>query len=108
MPIRAEYKQGDLEAEAPDIMPGEASVLPFEIKQPYTLVVNCNANDRGGMVYRIEGSEEIRSRAQLSIMQLQGKLKPEAAIGNGEQYTRRAKIRGKLGTLTLTHYPEEI
>ncbi len=102
MPLRVEIQSHKINF--PDIVPGlPGSFSHLDPKTPYILVVSCNSDDSGGLVYR--GNPETSQRILNNAVRLMTEeAEIEAVIEQGGTYKRELITKRGLVELTLTHY----
>lgn len=105
MPLRVELEIQSHTLNLPDIGPKgpPGSFSHLDPQKPYILVVSCNPDDSGGIVYRAdpETSQTILNNA---IRLITEEAKIEGVIGEKETYIRELITKQGLVKLTLTHY----
>ena len=105
MPLRVELEIQSQKLNLPDIGPNDppGSFSHLDPKEPHVLVVSCNPDDSGGLVYRgnLETSQTVLNDA-LRLMTEEADL--EGVVGQNGTYERELMTRQGLGKLTLTHY----
>lgn len=104
-PLSAEMKVGERNVKLPDILPGvPISLTDADELNPNIVVVSCNPQDDGGIVYRQrpESTREILNRVFRLIRSDVGDV--EAVIGRNETVDLPITTKFGKATLTITHY----
>ena len=104
-PLSVEMKVGERKVRLPDIFPGiPISLTDADATNPSIVVVSCNPEDNGGIVYRQkpEDTQEVFNRAGRIISADTGDI--ESIIGPDETVDLLITIKFGKATLTITHY----
>lgn len=106
-PIRVELEIADKKLKPGSIPPGvPGSFTDHNAEDPHLMIVSCNLDDDGGIVYRQDSGEGVliaNNRLRVVSDDI-GDI--EAVIGNGQSYERDITTKYGLGKLILTHYTE--
>jgi len=104
-PLRAEIIIGTKEIKLPDVPPGvPASMTDATETGPSVLILSCNQEDNGGIVYRQkpQDTQEILNQAFRLISSEKGSV--EAVIGDKETISLPIITRFGKAILKITHY----
>jgi len=104
-PLRAEMKIGEREIKLPEIVPGlPASITDTGERDPSILVVECNLEDNGGVIYRQDpqNTAEIFNR-QARLVASEG-VHVEALIGKDETISVPVTTKFGKAVLSITHH----
>ncbi len=105
MPIKVELSYNQQVTHIPDVDPlgVPLRITHFDAIKPYIVVVSCNPDDQGGLVYR----DEIRKSSQTTdqdMLDLSAVAEIEAVIAPTGLYEREIQTKYGGGLLKLTHF----
>jgi len=105
MPIRVELGIQSRQLNLPDIGPLDppGSFTHLEPKEPYIVVVSCNADDTGGLVYKANPNTS-QTILNNTVRLLTEEADIEAVIEQYGSYECELITRRGVGKLVLTHY----
>lgn len=104
-PLSIEMKLGEQIVTLPDILPGvPASLTDVDATKPSIVVISCNPEDNGGIVYRQkpEDTQEVFNRAGRIVSADMGDI--EAVIGPDGAVDLPIATKFGKATLTIRHY----
>jgi len=104
-PLRVEIEIGEKKIKLPDIPPGiPGSFSDLNTMNPSVLIVSCNPEDNGGIVYRQDpgDTKEVRDNRLRLVHANTGNI--ETVIGDGEAINLPITTKIGQASLTLTHY----
>lgn len=105
MPIKIELSYGEQIIQMPDVDPSDHPRIlsHFDPISPHIVVISCNADDTGGMLYTYAADESfIKPAEELEGMTDGADI--EAIIAPNNPYQRDLQTRMGLGVLSLRHF----
>jgi uncharacterized protein (UPF0261 family) len=104
-PISAQIEFDDRVIPLPDIQPdAPASFTDHEPDNPSVLIISCNPDESGGIIYRQdqESTVEVLNRKLRRISSSEGDL--VAVIGEGASIDVNVTLKAGEAVLKLSHY----
>lgn len=104
-PLSVEMNIGERHIKLPDVTPGmPASITDMGDSSPSVLILSCNPEDEGGIVYRQipEDSYEVFRRTLRVVRSKSGII--EAVIGKDETINLTLTTKVGKATLAVKHY----